>query len=396
MRNRQTTSLGLGQAFPGIKAELNPRAYLFVLTSSCQMYSGTGCAIFDWIRYSKDTFRFSILMDVQNQLSVDLTAKFCHEFDVPLHLSMPLRMPGCPDSGVSNTALHLKQHRYDFIECVSWANSATNMGVLNAKPPATRLVFTPHSQPMWTVGSPTQYFLTSRIFRKMIRSADAVFIDSPSELDLPEFSKTNSGNIHFVPLGIDITRFDDAGIHAPHRIVCICDCRESRKRVDLLLTAFSKAHEKNPRLRLTLAGKGSEEVPVPEYSAPAITRLGYISGDCLLSLYQSSSLFVLLSDYEAFGLPIAEALCCGTPVLLNEHPVLKDLFASLPGVNWTRNTDLLYTSEQIVRLTSALPDSQAISTAARAAFCFKRTYEKKREVLLNLLPIASNPCGNID
>jgi len=363
---------------------LQTPSYLFVLTSSCQMYSGTGTAVFDWIRHTKSHFQFSVLMDMQNGENFDITAKFCRDHGFSLHVSAPLNMPGCPDSGVKDIAIHLRRHRYDFIECVSWANTATNMAVLASKPARTTLIFTPHSQPVWTLPDHSRYFLTSTIFQRMLKSADAVFIDSPSEKNIPEFSGARSENIHFVPLGVDTAKFRDTDTHVPYQVVCVCDCREPRKRVDLLLAAFSMAVEMQPRLKLVLAGKGSEAISVPDNTAKNVSCLGYVDSEQLIQLYQSAALFVLMSDYEAFGLPIAEALCCGTPVLLTQQDVLVGIFGDLPGVNWIQNTVLRSTAEKISVLAAGSFSFRSISQAASSRFAFENTYGKKRDILLNI------------
>src|ERR1019366_1251503 len=43
--------------------------------------------------------------------------------------------------------------------------------------------------------------------------------------------------------------------------------------------------------------------------------LGRVDDDCLRAFYRCSSLFVFPSKYEGFGLPVAEALACGAPVI---------------------------------------------------------------------------------
>jgi glycosyltransferase involved in cell wall biosynthesis len=352
--------------------------------SSCQMYSGTGTAIFDWVAHCRSDFDFAFLMDSSVRVNFAVTAAFCERQEVPLYTSSPLFLAGCPDTGLSAIAQHLQQHTYDFVECVSWANASTNLSVMGAKARNTKLLFTPHSQPFSTLRDHGRYFMVGQVFSKMLHSADAVFIDSMAEKSHPCFAGVPDHKLHSIPLGVDVDKFKPEGMHESYELACVCDCREPRKRMDLLLAAFSAAHRIEPKLKLILAGMGSDALAVPEEIAQAVRRLGYIDSTDLLRLYQTTSAVVLISDYEAFGLPIAEALCCGSRVLLNQQPVLYELFGGLPGVYWTGNTDLSRTAQLMVQLASPDPDFEILSRAAQNKFAFKNTYSKKRDIVLAL------------
>jgi glycosyltransferase involved in cell wall biosynthesis len=234
-------------------------SYLVVIASSCQMHSGTGTAVFDWIRYAKSFFQFSVLMDTHNESNFRLVEAFCKEQDITLYPSRSLRLPGCVDTGVMDVSQRLQVHCYDYIECISWANAATNLSVLSSMNAQTKLVFTPHSQPMWTLANHDRYFMVPEVFSQMLKVADFVFVDSMQESRLPEFLGVDMGRVHCVPLGVntDLYKPENVG-RLEQQILCICDCREARKRVDVLLAAFAIAYKKDPALRLVIGGKGSD------------------------------------------------------------------------------------------------------------------------------------------
>ncbi len=52
---------------------------------------------------------------------------------------------------------------------------------------------------------------------------------------------------------------------------------------------------------------------------------GFVPDTTLCLLYQSTELFVFPSLYEGFGLPVAEALACGAPVMAARTPALLEL-----------------------------------------------------------------------
>jgi glycosyltransferase involved in cell wall biosynthesis len=63
------------------------------------------------------------------------------------------------------------------------------------------------------------------------------------------------------------------------------------------------------------------EADVPE----AVVKLGPVSEELLLSLYRCATALVYPSLYEGFGLPVLEAMACGTPVIASRA-------ASIPEV----------------------------------------------------------------
>src|SRR4029077_5722308 len=60
----------------------------------------------------------------------------------------------------------------------------------------------------------------------------------------------------------------------------------------------------------------------------AVTRvrwLGYVTESDLVALYSGAALFVLASTLEGFGLPVLEAMACGTPVIASDVPALREV-----------------------------------------------------------------------
>ena len=56
-----------------------------------------------------------------------------------------------------------------------------------------------------------------------------------------------------------------------------------------------------------------------------VISLGYAPREALPALYSGASLFVYPSRYEGFGLPVLEAMSCGTPVVVSGIPALAEL-----------------------------------------------------------------------
>ncbi len=100
------------------------------------------------------------------------------------------------------------------------------------------------------------------------------------------------------------------------------------KNIALLLDAWARAR---PQAQLVLAGAEDARYPYPRERARSlglerdVAFLGSVNEEDLPALYSGAALFVFPSLYEGFGLPVLEAMACGSPVLSSDA-------ASLPEV----------------------------------------------------------------
>jgi glycosyltransferase involved in cell wall biosynthesis len=282
---------------------------------------------------------------------------------------------------VADVGLVLGSHRWDYVECISWANAATNLAVLAHRPPASRLLFTPHTQPLNTLQGFEQLHSVEPALTRMLQESDAIFIDSGTELDDYADRLGTPGRTHHVRLGVNDGLFHFEPVASRHQLVCLGDFAEARKRFDLVLAAFRLCLREDPSLTLAIAGNRSLDLEVPRDLEPSIVRHGYVELPVLVRLLRESRALLQLSDFEAFGLPIAEALCCGTPVIIPDQPTGRDVFGGLPGVTFV-NRETLGDVAAALRRGPASPDERRnVAQQAGERFAFVNTYGLKLQIV---------------
>ncbi len=119
--------------------------------------------------------------------------------------------------------------------------------------------------------------------------------------------------------GVDIERFSPSRRdrdRLPGEITVLYAGRLTREKgADLLAEAFLRAHERDPRLHLALAGGGPEEDMLRERLGAHATFLGWLEGDDLADVYASADVFLFASRTDTFGQVLLEAQASGLPVV---------------------------------------------------------------------------------
>jgi O-antigen biosynthesis alpha-1,3-rhamnosyltransferase len=169
------------------------------------------------------------------------------------------------------------------------------------------------------------------------------------------------------PPGIDARVFhpgrereDSSGLPSqraalPPRYLLYVGTLEPRKDLGSLITAYGRLSVGlRKEVPLLLAGPlgwkhGGIVRLIREFRLESsVMRLGYVAETRLADLYRGATAFVYPSIYEGFGLPVLEAMGCGTPVACSDIAALRELVGEAALLVSVRDPEAL--ADAIARL----------------------------------------------
>jgi glycosyltransferase involved in cell wall biosynthesis len=155
-----------------------------------------------------------------------------------------------------------------------------------------------------------------------------------------------------------------------------------KKGCDLLIEAFGKIGNSSEPIHLVMAGPCAQ----PDYlrhlqqmaaaGAGLISFPGMLTGDEKWGALSAAEAFVLPSHQENFGIAIAEALACRTPVLIsNKVNIWREIEAD--GAGYVDNDDLAGAASLLDRWLATPPEVR-LAMEQNATTCFANRFEIER------------------
>ena len=161
--------------------------------------------------------------------------------------------------------------------------------------------------------------VTFKIFvRRAVRKAERVLaISERTKRDLIELYGTSAQKIVVTPLAPD-PAFVPAGEH--DSFLLFVSAIEPRKQPLIAIDAANAVGRK-----LIVVGPPKDHELAAELRRRGADVRGYVPKEELVRLYQQAACLVFPSRYEGFGLPVVEAMACGTPVVATPERAMQEV-----------------------------------------------------------------------
>ena len=179
-------------------------------------------------------------------------------------------------------------------------------------------------------------------------------------------------NVVVTPNGVDPI-FTPGAAPASRRSFLFVGNDKPHKNLETLVAALDRF----PEATLTLVGASFERYRDRE----RIDVRGFVSLEELVALYRNAIALVMPSHEEGFGLPAAEALSCGTPVITSHAPALVEITGDAALHVDARDVDALADAMRRVANDDELRAQLSSRGVERARlFSWRRCAEITREV----------------
>lgn len=176
--------------------------------------------------------------------------------------------------------------------------------------------------------------IVPRVLPRVVRRARLVLTPSRATRDdVIRLLRVDPARVRVIPHAAP-RGFDPAGAApdaaAPPYFLFVGNL-EPRKNLARTLRAFARVARSLPDHRFVIAGAAGwkyedvlQEAARPDLAGRVELR-GYVDERELPALYRNAVAFVYPSLYEGFGMPVIEAMACGTPVLTSNVAALPEL-----------------------------------------------------------------------
>ncbi|HEY6886497.1 MAG TPA: glycosyltransferase family 1 protein [Solirubrobacter sp.] len=235
------------------------------------------------------------------------------------------------------------------------------------------------------------------VMRGALRRAAAVIVPSQytrSQL-VAAVGGLDAARVHVTPWGLEPQFTPGPGPAGRGPYLLTVGTLQPRKNLEGALAAFERLDDAGHRLLVVGAsGWREDELRARLDASPARERvelLGRVSDEELVTLYRGAACLLFPSLAEGFGLPLTEAMACGTPVVAADAGSLPEVAGGAAALADPHDPDALAAAVRDVLAHREAWRARGLERAATFtwAACAEATVDVYREVTARTRRIAS-------
>lgn len=187
-------------------------------------------------------------------------------------------------------------------------------------------------------------YLQSNLDKWLRRTTKIACISEATKRDLVRQYKGIGSKAEVIYLGVDIEKYKiinkaktekvTSKYGLPSSYILFVGNIEPRKNLDTLLTAYENLYINNPKIPpLALVGGNgwlndsilANIKRMQNKGIPVYRNNRYVSNKDMPSIFSAAILLIHPAIYEGFGLPILQAMACGTPVICSDTSSMPEV-----------------------------------------------------------------------
>lgn len=184
--------------------------------------------------------------------------------------------------------------------------------------------------------------MTKRILSGLQQAARIVCVSKSTRDQLLKYKLVPEARISVIPNGVHPSCTTNPLVVADCEAAKLIGCMDehaqellhvgstiTRKRIDVLLRVFAEVRRYFPGVRLVRVGGSFTQDQNALIAQLGLERsikvLPFLTREVLAAIYRRAALVLQPSEAEGFGLPVVEAMACGTPVVASDLPALREV-----------------------------------------------------------------------
>ena len=237
----------------------------------------------------------------------------------------------------------IMKEKFDVVDCQGFPFFSCFTAKIHSMTGKSRLIITLHEVwgDYWY-----EYLGKLGIFGKLIERTmlgltdNLITVSYKTQKDLREIKKSERSIV--IPNGIDFNHIQSIKPSDEISDIIFAGRLIKEKNVDILIKSIQIVKQKIPNVRCMIVGDGPERSKLEELSfnlkiQENIEFMGFTENyDDLIGYMKSSSVFVLPSIREGFGIVVIEANACGLPVVVVNHKMNAAVDLVQEGINGFR------------------------------------------------------------